>query len=239
MIPMQYALRRRTMVKRVPSNPPIGSLPVGTKIYLNVGGVGTVFFIVHQGIPSTSDYDSSCTGTWVMSWNAFSARKWDAAMINRFDESDMFAYLNGTWLSSLDDVVQSAIKQVKIPYYVTRRGYEGQGTTYQGANGMSAKIFLPSGRELGGTGDHVGTNTSTDGERLSYFESYNDSKRKAGNGVKYYTRTPRAPANSAYTYVVTITESGGIVGNITANTANAFRPVFILPTDFTKYSVYA
>ena len=42
----------------------LGELAVGSIVKLNVGGTGTNFIVVNQGIPQNSSlYDPSCNGT--------------------------------------------------------------------------------------------------------------------------------------------------------------------------------
>lgn len=48
----------------------IGSLGIGTSVYMNVNNARTEFLVVHQGLPS-SDYDSSCNGTWLLMKNIY------------------------------------------------------------------------------------------------------------------------------------------------------------------------
>ena len=47
------------------ANKAIGTLAVGSSVYLNVGGVRKEFLVVHQGLLS-SMYDASCNGTWLL-----------------------------------------------------------------------------------------------------------------------------------------------------------------------------
>lgn len=199
-----------------------GALPVGSNVYLNVDGVKQRFIVVHQGNPNTSLYDSSCTGTWLMMENQIDNRLWNSSNWNNYASSDIHAYLNGTALSKFDSGIQSAIKQVKIPYGY---GY-GSSYVYSGANGLSAKLFLLSLKEMG----YSNSNAPEDGVKLDYFKS-------GGNINGGWTRTPyytdRGPNGE---YMVYVQNSGYYNASPVYRTGIDDRPVkptLILPSDMT------
>lgn len=140
----------------------LGTKAVGSTIKLKVNGSPREFLIMHQGNPSTSMYDASCNGTWVRMKEAYENRKWDSSN-NDYANSDVDAWLNGTFLSMLDpDIREQGVKQVKIPY----RPGSGTGTNVNtGANGLSRKVFLLSIREMGFSQSW----TPKDGATLSYY----------------------------------------------------------------------
>ena len=109
---------------------------MGSTIKLNLNGSPREFLIMHQGNPSTSMYDASCNGTWVRMKEAYENRMWDSSN-NDYANSDVDAWLNGTFLNMLDpDIREQGVKQVKIPY----RPGSGIGTKVNtGANGLSCK----------------------------------------------------------------------------------------------------
>lgn len=169
----------------------LGSKAVGSSVYLKVNGVNTEFLVVHQGKPS-SLYDDSCNGTWLLMKDIYKTMAWDSSD-NDYKNSDVHSYLNGTFLGLLETNIQNAIKQVKIPY---RNGTGSGGTTASGANGLSTKIFLLSGYEVGWT-----TSDSSyfpvDGAKLDYFtaSSAGNSKRIAylnGTATRWWLRSPYA-----------------------------------------------
>jgi len=129
------------------ANKAISSLAVGSSVYLNVGGVRKEFLVVHQGKPS-SMYDESCNGTWLLMKDIYENRKWHSSNVNKYESSDIHAYLNSTFLGLFDSNIRDAIKQVKIPY---RKNGGSGGTDQSGANGLLCKIFLLSGYEVGFT----------------------------------------------------------------------------------------
>ena len=94
----------------------LGTKAVGSTIKLNLNGSPREFLIMHQGNPSTGMYDASCNGTWVRMKEAYENRQWDSSN-NDYANSDVDAWLNGTFLNMLDqDIREQGVKQVKIPY---------------------------------------------------------------------------------------------------------------------------
>lgn len=128
---------------------PLSKLGVGTSVWMNVNGSPTEFYIMHQGRPYTENslYDASCSGTWLIMkslYNGGEKIQWDTTN-NDYAESDMHSFLNSTVLHQFDVNIQNIIKQVKIPYW------SGTGTVKSGADGLSTKIFLLGGYEVGYT----------------------------------------------------------------------------------------
>ena len=170
---------------------PVSELAVGTLIKINENGAPVEYMVVNQGLPS-SMYDESCNGCWVLRKDIAENRAWDSTN-NDYANSDIQAYLNGAWTSRYDPGILSQIKQVKIPY---QNGTGSGGSVASGANGLSCKIFLLSGYELGWT-----TSDSSilprDGAKLSYFSSGTGSaannKRIAnynGSATDWWLRSP-------------------------------------------------
>lgn len=170
---------------------PLGELAEGTLIKIKESGAPVEYLIVNQGLPS-SMYDTSCDGCWVLRKDIAENRAWDMSD-NDYKNSDIHAYLNGSWTSRYSAGVLSQIKQVKIPY---QNGTGSGGSVASGANGLSCKIFLLSGYELGWT---TSDNTffPRDGAKLSYFSSGTGSaannKRIAnynGSAADWWLRSP-------------------------------------------------
>ena len=169
----------------------LGSMSVGSTVKLNLGGSPRDFLVVHQGLPS-SMYDSSCNGTWLLLKDIYTTRQWDGSN-NDYKNSDIHSYLNGTFLNLFDNDIKNAIKQVKIPY---QNGTGSGGSVASGANGLSCKIFLLSGYELGWTTSD-NSYFPRDGAKLSYFSSGTGSaannKRIAnynGSATGWWLRSP-------------------------------------------------
>lgn len=211
------------------ANAKLGTKAVGSIVKLKVNGAAKEFIVVHQGKPS-SLYDESCNGTWLLMKDIYENRVWQSGNINKYESSDIHAYLNSTFLGLLESNIRDAIKQVKIPY---RKGGGSGGTDQSGANGLSAKIFLLSGYEVGYmTGDY--SYFPVDGAKLSYFESGTGAsalnKRIAylnGSAVLWWLRSPRT--SDAY-YVWGVYSSGYASGGY-ASDSLGMRPALVLPPD--------
>lgn len=207
-----------------------GDLEVGQEVLLHENGVPANYLVVHQGLPSDL-YDASCEGTWLLRKDIAENRVWDSGNSNVLEASDIQAYLNGDWLAKYDAGVQSAIKQIKIPY---RKNGGSGGTDQSGANGLSCKIFLLSGYEVGFTTSD-NPYFPVDGAKLSCFESGNGSsannKRIAklgGSATLWWFRSPDANSTS---YVWLVNSNGGY-GSSQASSSFGVRPALILPYDF-------
>ena len=204
----------------------IGSAIVGQSVYCNVNGVKTEFIVVNQGKPSDM-YDDSCNGTWLLMKDIYEKRVWQSGNINKYESSDVNAYLNNTFLNLFDSNIRDAIKQVKIPY---RKNGGSGGTNQSGANGLSCKIFLLSGYEVGWTF----SSTPVDGAKLPYFESGTGSsaqnKRIAylnGEVTAWWLRSP----DTSDTYDVKLVAFTGDVSITNASSSYGIRPCIILPSD--------
>lgn len=206
----------------------MSDLEIGRSIKLNLNGTPWEWLVVHQGLPS-SIYDTSCDGTWLLMKDIYEKHVWSSN--NKYESSDIHAYLNNAFLSLFDSNIKDAIKQVKIPY---RNGGSG-GTNQSGANGLSCKIFLLSGYEVGWT---TSDNRSfpEDGAKLSYFESGTgtsaDNKRVAnlnGSAALWWLRSPYI--NPFNTKDVWIVYSGGYYSHGGASFSHGIRPAIILPSD--------
>lgn len=207
-----------------------GDIEVGKEVVLSENSSPVNYIVVHQGKPG-SMYDASCEGTWCLRKDIAENRVWDSGNSNVLETSDIHAYLNGDWMNRYDPDVEEAIKQVKIPY---RQNGGSSGTDRNGANGLSCKIFLLSGREVGFT-NNESPYFPNDGAKLDYFISGNTSsaqqKRIAKlNGSAAYWRL-RSP--STYLEVgVWVCASNGNYNDWNANSSCGVRPALILPYSF-------
>lgn len=199
------------------ANVKLSTKAVGSIVKIKVNGAAKDFIIVHQGLPSSA-YDASCNGVWVVMKDIYTTMKWDGSN-NDYLNSDMTAYLNGTFISLIDADIRNAIKQVKIPY----TNYSNNNVM-SGSNGLSCKVFLLSGTEVGFSGVSY---MNTEGAKLSYFDSA--SKRVAYNGssaAEWWLRSPYT-FSSSYVWRVKSDGSGDYWG--CSNTYGA-RPAFVLPS---------
>lgn len=207
---------------------PVGQLAIGTLIKILENGAPVEYLVVNQGNPSPSMYDASCDGCWVLRKDIAENREWDSSD-NNYKYSDIQAYLNGSWVSRYSAGVLSQIKQVKIPY-VNGTGYGG--SVASGANGLSCKIFLLSGYEVGfSTSDNSWF--PRDGAKLSYFSSGTGSsannKRIAnlnGSAANWCLRSPV----TGDTGLIWIVYSDGDCSNWGCSSSCGVRPALVLPS---------
>ena len=205
------------------------SLAVGSTVKLMENGAAVEYLVVNQGIPSNSNlYDASCDGTWLLRKDIHSERQWNSSGVNNYENSTINTWLNGDFFNSLGSVEQATIKQVKIPY---RAGGGSGGTDQSEANGLSCKVFLLSGYEVGWT-----TSDSeyfpVDGAKLSYFESGTgtsaNNKRIAylnGSAAIWLLRSPDT-GNTALVWNIL---SDGDYSYDNASYWHGIRPALILP----------
>lgn len=199
------------------ANVKLSTKAVGSIVKIKVNGAAKDFIIVHQGLPSSA-YDASCNGVWVVMKDIYTTMKWDGSN-NDYLNSDMTAYLNGTFISLIDADIRNAIKQVKIPY----TNYSNNNVM-SGSNGLSCKVFLLSGTEVGFSGVSY---MNTEGAKLSYFDSA--SKRIAYNGssaAEWWLRSPHTNGGSGVWGV----KSDGSDDYWNCNNTCGVRPAFILPS---------
>ena len=205
----------------------MSDLGIGQTIKLNLNGTPWDWMVVHQGLPS-SIYDSSCDGTWLLLKDIYENRKWHSSNVNKLESSEIHSYLNGDFQNLFDSNIKGAIKQVKIPY---RKNGGSGGTDQIGANGLSAKIFLLSGYEVGGT-TSISKYFPVDGAKLDYFDASSevDSKRIAnfnGSATNWWLRSQDTHSNGNVWCVAT----SGAFGRSSASKSYGIRPAIILPSD--------
>ena len=212
-----------------PSGTNAGDIDVGTEVILNENGQPMNYLIVNQGIPSAL-YDASCEGTWLLRKDIAENRQWHSSNSNSYKASTINTYLNGDWLDRYDPAVAEAIVQAKIPYV----NGTGGSPVASGANGLSVKAFLLSGRE-------VGFSTSNnqyfpnDGAKLSYFDAGTgttaNNKRIAklnGSATLWWLRSPHTIRDVGAWNV----NSNGGHGNNGCTGSYGIRPALILPYEF-------
>lgn len=202
-------------------------LAVGDIVKLTEGGTPVEYIVVNQGIPGSSSlYDDSCDGTWLLRKDCHSSRVWNSSNINTYASSDINTWLNGDFFNGLGSAEQAAIKQVKIPYCLS-----GMDTAIKsGVNGLGVKVFLVSGYEVGL--DNYAS-IPEEGVKLDYFESGTGTSAKnkriayrSGLTVSWWLRSPYINASDD---VCDVTAQGNF-GSLSANnSSDAVRPALILP----------
>lgn len=219
------------------SGTPLNDYVVGTPVYLNVNGVRTSFILANKGLPTgTNGYDSSCNGMWLVMNNIYEKRQWHSNnnKYTSYANTTIHSYLNSTFLNLLDSKIKNVIKTVKIPYtkFVTIDPATGEellspmAQSQSGSNGLSTRIFLLSGSE-------VGLGNVYEGARLSYFNSTTRIGYYNGTATIWYLRTPYTGSGSYGASVVQNdgNSSGGASWAASSITSFGIRPAFILPSD--------
>lgn len=178
-------LRRRSMMGGAESLAgKLGALEVGTRV--TVGSVGE-FMVVHQGNPDNSIYTDACNGTWLLRENSYTERSWSAR--NNYADSNIAAWLAGTFMNLFSDTIKANILTVKIPYYYN-------SVLYTLDNAFECQAFLPAAVELGLLPENNST-VPADGKTLEYFVGTNpnigtsgaDEKRATSDSTRYWTRS--------------------------------------------------
>ncbi|MEY8230230.1 DUF6273 domain-containing protein [Oscillospiraceae bacterium 50-16] len=210
------------------ANVALSSKAVGSTVKLKFGGTMREFLVVQQGRPSSA-YDASCDGTWLLMKDCYETKQWHSSNVNDYANSTIQSYLNSTILNLFEANIRNAIKQVKLPY----RPGSGYGKTVNsGANGLSTKIFLLSGTEVGFVHDYF----AIEGAKLSYFrgcaEAASDNKRVAylnGSAEYWWLRSPYCSSSGGTTRAWSVDSSGGWYSDHCSGTC-AVRPALILPS---------
>lgn len=201
------------------ANVKLGTKAVGSIVKIKVNGASKDFIVVQQGNPNTSTYDSSCAGTWLLMKDIYTTSTFGNN--NSYKDSSIHTYLNGTFYNLIDSNIRAAIKQVKIPY---QNGTGSGGSLATGSNGLSTKVFLLSGTEVGFSGVSY---MNTEGAKLSYFDSA--SKRVAYNGSSaaiWWLRSPYAGSSGDVWSVY----ADGSHYSYWYSVSYGVRPAFVLPS---------
>lgn len=208
------------------ANVRLGAKAVGSIVKIKVNGAAKDFIIVHQGKPS-SVYDDSCNGTWLLMKDIYTT--YTFGNNNSYKDSSIHTYLNGTFYNLIDSDIRAAIKQVKIPYLNGTGG--GDGSLATGANGLSTKVFLLSGYEVGWTTSDD-RNFPKDGIRLAYFGSGSggNSKRVAYNGSSADRWWLRSPHTDNHGSVWAVNTEGSYDASRWNYHSDGVRPALILPS---------
>ena len=208
------------------ANVRLGAKAVGSTVKIKVNGTAKDFIIVHQGKPS-SVYDDSCNGTWLLMKDIYTT--YTFGNNNSYKDSSIHTYLNGTFYNLIDSDIRAAIKQVKIPYLNGTGG--GDGSLATGANGLSTKVFLLSGYEVGWTTSDD-RNFPKDGIRLAYFGSGSggNSKRVAYNGSSADRWWLRSPHTNNHGSVWAVNTEGSYDAGRWNYHSDGVRPALILPS---------
>lgn len=204
---------------------------VGESVLLNENGANVEYLVVHQGLPS-SMYDVSCNGTWLLRKDCYVTIDWASQDDNDYKYSNVHSYLNKNFYNLFVTSIQNKIKQVKIPYV---NGTGTDGSVASGANGLSTKIFLLGGYEVGWTQSSE-QEFPIDGACLSYFNgtSETDQRRIASlddKTIDWWLRSPNTLGADAAWCV----DSEGYYVTYQCSEYYAVRPAFIIDSS-TKFN---
>lgn len=210
-------------------------LAIGSSVYLMENGVATEYLVVNQGIPSGSSlYDASCDGTWLLRKDVYENRAWHSSKVNDYENSTIHSYLNSTFFDLLGATEQATTKQIKIPY---RAGSGYSTTVTSGSNGLSTKIFILSGYEVGWTRSASSIYLPDgDGACLSYFNgtAYTDAKRIAylsGIATNWWLRSPSCGSDYGTNYAFGVTTDGSWYARNYCTTSYGIRPALVVPSN--------
>ena len=207
----------------------ISDLAVGSTVKIAVNGTLRDFLIVHQGLPS-SLYDDSCNGTWLLMKDIYETRVWRSGDINNYENSDIHAYLT-LWLVPPEPPFLRYGIFTCLMASLMLLSNRFRNVLFR--NGLSAKIFLLSGYEVGWTTSDYNY-FPVDGAKLSYFESGTgtsaNNKRIAnwnGSAALWWLRSPR----TSDTYYVWLVDLRGDASYALASNSYGIRPALVLPSD--------
>ena len=157
----------------------------------------------------------------------YSGQAWNTAGNNRWQLATLQQWLRDTYVNYLN--ISNIIKSVKIPYGLGL----GTSTVYTGAGGMTSKVFLLSGYEVGYTTSDD-SNFPVDGTRLGYFESGGTESARLrrvanlnGSASSWWLRSPYT-ANSTDSWSVPY---NGLYGYTSVTNSLGVRPCFIISSD--------
>ena len=205
---------------------PLGNLKVGTVVKTPINGKATEFIVVHQGKPD-SMYDDSCNGTWLLLKDIYTTMAY--GLNNYYKNSDIHSYLNGTFLNLFDDEIKNAIKQVKIPHC---DGFGSGASVDSGADGLSCKIFLLSGYEVGLADNPY---LPRDGAKLSYFSSGTSSSANNKRIANYNGRATAGGLRTRRTndagYFWSVNRDGDTTSLDCHDSPAGVRPTLVLSSD--------
>lgn len=210
----------------------VGTLAVGSSVYLMENNVRTEFLVVNQGNPDTTQYDSSCDGTWLLRKEGGVVQLINDTQVNGYGTSRLNTWYNGDYFNSLGTKEQQAIREVKIPYSGGTNGSE----VLTGANGLSTKIFALSCYEVGLSVSTSARYMPVEGVKLSYFiegSGYDATEANAqriaykdGAAINWSLRSNYTGDTITFWYIY----NTGLEQRGYANGSFSIRPALILPS---------
>lgn len=195
----------------------LGDIPVGSEVTLTESGSPELYIVVNQGLPS-SNYDSSCDGTWLLRKFIFESMAWNSGSWNTgYNTSSINKYLNSTFVERFSTyAINNLFMSPKIPIYS-----RGQTRDY------SAQVFLLSTYELDLTSNIF---NPAEGAAMQYFYGAEANKRIAyfdGAPAIWWSRSMHTKDTDLSWYVST-------TGNLSSQRSTGYagiRPALILKKD--------
>lgn len=195
----------------------LGDMPVGSEVTLTESGSPELYIVVNQGLPS-SNYDSSCDGTWLLRKFILESRVWsNSSWTFGYHTSSINTYLQDTFKGRFSTyAINNLFMSPKIPIYA-------QGSTQD----YGAQVFLLSTYELDLTGNIY---NPPEGAAMQYFDGAGANKRIAyfdGAPARWWSRTPHRNDND----LVWDVSTGGLQDNQRKSRNGGVRPAIILKKD--------
>ncbi len=151
---------------------------------------------------------------------------------NDYANSKIHAWLNNTYIDTIDADTRALIKLVKVPY----RPRPGTSTTVNsGTSGLSCKVFLLSAREVG-SGDRP--YFPVDGATLSYYKGIESistaeirkNQAPSGENFSWWLRSPYCSNDRT---VCVVNGHNGTISYYDVSTHIYFRLAIVLPNTTT------
>ena len=197
----------------------VGILPNRSRIKIQENGVWRDFIIIWQGARDET-YRGFENGTTLIRERALAARRMHSPNMNDYANSEMAAWLNGTYLNTIQSGIRSQIKQVRIPF---RPGNGTSTAINSGNNGLLTRVFLVSRGEVFGSGS---TGPDRDGVSWVDFPATGVILNDSGNETGVWYRTPYNFPNIRYFVHVRAGSSSFVEAT---RTDFAPRPIFVIP----------
>lgn len=196
----------------------LGDMPVGSEVTLTESGSPELYIVVNQGLPS-SNYDSSCDGTWLLrKFIDQQQRPWDTSeFVFGYNKSTMDKYLQTTFAERFSTyAIKNLFMLPQIPVHY-----------YNGQSNYEARVFLLSMSELD---ESDNTSIPQEGSALQYFIDSGNSKKIAyldGTAKPWWSRSMYKNASNLAWGI----NASGDMGNFVYTKKGGVRPAIILKKD--------
>lgn len=195
----------------------LGDMSVGSEVTLTESGSPELYIVVNQGLPS-SNYDSSCDGTWLLRKFIYEQRPWNTASLGfGYNTSTIDEYLRATFAKRFSTyAINNLFMLPQIPVVLLN-----------GQHNYEARVFLLSMSELDESGND---SIPQEGSALQYFIGSSSSKKIAylnGTATPWWSRSMPKKANSSAWGI----NASGDRENVPNNTKSGVRPAIILKKD--------